>query len=537
MVAGLATGLAAIVVLGALVAPDRADQLSMAAFLRVPVEALVGIALFVLLPRRVGRVLAGIAGAALGALLLLKILDIGFYSALARPFDLVLDWGLLDDAERVLADSVGKAGAVAAAAGAVVLVAGVLVGTTLAALRLNSVVSRHKAGATRSLAVVGVAWGACASLGVQLAPDLPVAADSATSVAYAHAREARDGMSDEHRFAEEASVDAFRDTPADQLLTGLRGKDVLLAFVESYGRSAIEDAQFAPRVDDLLAAGGARLTAAGFAARSGFLTSPTAGGGSRLAHATLLSGLWVDNQQRYHDFVSGDRFTLTGAFGKAGWRTVGLMPGVTQPWPEGAVYRYSKTYAAWDLGYKGPPYTLSSMPDQFTLARYEQLERGRKDRPPLMATVPLISSHVPFTPIPRLVDWNGLGDGRLYAPMARASDPADEIWRSQARVRTEYRRSIEYSLNTLISYLTTYGDSRTVLVFLGDHQPAPVVTGPDASRDVPVTIVAKDPAVLDRISGWDWQDGLKPGPDAPVWRMDTFRDRFLAAFGPTHPDS
>jgi hypothetical protein len=89
-----------------------------------------------------------------------------------------------------------------------------------------------------------------------------------------------------------------------------------------------------------------------------------------------------------------------------------------------------------------------------------------------------------------------------------------------------------YSLNSLISYVETYGDDNLVLVFLGDHQPAPVVTGEDASRDVPITIVAHDPAVLDRISGWGWQDGLKPGPHAPVWRMDAFRDRFLTAFGP-----
>ncbi|EEP70131.1 CDP-alcohol phosphatidyltransferase [Micromonospora sp. ATCC 39149] len=70
-----------------------------------------------------------------------------------------------------------------------------------------------------------------------------------------------------------------------------------------------------------------------------------------------------------------------------------------------------------------------------------------------------------------------------------------------------------------------------MLVFLGDHQPSPVVTGENASRDVPITIVARDPRVLDRIDGWQWQDGLRPSPDAPVWRMDAFRDRFLTAFG------
>ena len=84
----------------------------------------------------------------------------------------------------------------------------------------------------------------------------------------------------------------------------------------------------------------------------------------------------------------------------------------------------------------------------------------------------------------------------------------------------------------LISYVQTYGDDGLVMVFLGDHQPAPVITGENASRDVPITIVARDPAVLERISGWGWQDGLRPDPQAPVWKMDAFRDRFLTAFGP-----
>ncbi len=45
------------------------------------------------------------------------------------------------------------------------------------------------------------------------------------------------------------------------------------------------------------------------------------------------------------------------------------------------------------------------------------------------------------------------------------------------------------------------------------------------------SVIARDPAVTRQIDGWDWQDGLRPAPDAPVWRIDTFRDRFLTAFG------
>jgi hypothetical protein len=99
------------------------------------------------------------------------------------------------------------------------------------------------------------------------------------------------------------------------------------------------------------------------------------------------------------------------------------------------------------------------------------------------------------------------------------------------RVRADYARAIAYSLESLISYIEKYGDDNLVLVFLGDHQPSTAVTGIRASRDVPITIVARDKAVLDRVSGWGWTEGLRPAPQAPVWRMDTFRDRFLTAFG------
>ena len=109
--------------------------------------------------------------------------------------------------------------------------------------------------------------------------------------------------------------------------------------------------------------------------------------------------------------------------------------------------------------------------------------------------------------------------------------PSPGILRDSAAVRAAYMQSVEYSVSSLISYVETYGDDNLVVVFLGDHQPSPVIVGDTASHDVPITIVARDPKVLDRISGWGWQPGLRPDPSAPVWRMDQFRDKFLTAFG------
>jgi hypothetical protein len=173
------------------------------------------------------------------------------------------------------------------------------------------------------------------------------------------------------------------------------------------------------------------------------------------------------------------------------------------------------------------------MPDQYTLLRFERAEHAARERRPVMAEITLVSSHAPWDPIPRLINWEDVGDGSVFSRMATGNAlPEAILTRKPGRVRANYRASIEYSLSSLISYVETYGNDDLVLIFLGDHQPSPIVTGYGVSRDVPITIVARDRTVLDCIQGWGWQPGLKPNAVAPVWRMDAFRDRFLTAFGP-----
>jgi hypothetical protein len=87
-------------------------------------------------------------------------------------------------------------------------------------------------------------------------------------------------------------------------------------------------------------------------------------------------------------------------------------------------------------------------------------------------------------------------------------------------------------MSSLVSFVQNAHDDNLVLVVLGDHQPSTIVSGNGASHDVPISIVTHDPTVLDRISPWKWQPGLLPDPQAPVWSMDSFRDRFLHAYGP-----
>jgi hypothetical protein len=534
ILAATVTVAAGLLVFAALVVPDRIANLKpgqsvLGGFLRIPLEGVLGAALLIALPARAGRWAAVTLGAGLAALTSLKIINMGFLAVLGRRFDPVLDWPLFADGFNYLTDTSGRVFAIGTVIGAVLLVAAVFAALILAVGRLARITARHRRPARRSVVALVGAWTVFALLGTQLLPGEPVASDSAAALARKTALSVPAALRDRTTFAAESRADAFRDTPVDQLLTGLRGKDVVIAVVESYGRSALEDPKQAALVDPALTAGTARLAAAGYAARSGFLTSSTYGGGSWLAHASFQSGLWIDNQQRYRQLVSGDRLTVTGAFKRAGWQTVGVEPGNSKAWPEAAFYGYDRVYDARNLGYRGPRFGWSSMPDQYVLAAFQRNEYA-PPHAPMMAEITLTSSHTPWTPVPRSIDWDAVGDGSVYAPMAREGEKRSVLWKDPGRVRIEYARSIAYSMSTLVSWTEKYGDDDLVLVIFGDHQAASTVSGRGAGHDVPITIVSHDPAVLDRISEWGWQDGLKPGPRAPVRKMDEFRDMFLTAF-------
>ncbi len=532
VVSAVLTGLAFLVVWLALTSPDQPDLLTPRAFARIPLEGLALVVLVLVLPTRARRVLAWVAGVVLALLAILRVFDIGFYEVLNRPFDLVIDWQYLDSAVGVVDHSAGRGAAIVAVAVAVLLSLLLVVVMPLAVLRMSRTVRRHRGSSFRAVGALAAVWLVCAALGVQAAPGTPVASAGTATYAYGQVSRIPTEIGDQRRFTAAAASDPQKDTPADQLLTGLRGKDVVFAFVESYGRVAVQGSSFSPGVRSVLRSGDADLRAAGFSTRSAFLTSPTFGAVSWLAHSTFQSGLWVDSQPRYDALVTSRRQTLSTLFARAGWRTVDVVPANTHDWPQGEFYGYDHVYDSRNVGYAGPRFGYPTMPDQYTLDAFHRLELARTDRAPVMAELDLLSSHAPWSRTPHLIDQELVGDGSVFDGMPDTLPSEKDIWPAPDRVRRAYGDSIEYTLRSLVSFVRRYGDDKLVLVVLGDHQPASIVSGTHSGHDVPITVVARDPAVLQRIGGWGWQAGMLPRPDAPVWRMDTFRDRFLSAFGP-----
>src|SRR5699024_7802491 len=187
------------------------------------------------------RVVAVLAGVLLGLLVLVKALDMGFRMVLDRPFDALNDWAYLPPALGVLSDSTGQTGAILAVVAAVLGSATVLVLMPLSVLRLCRFAAGHRTASTRVVGVLGMAWVVLAAGSVQLSPASRVASMSTVELAYDQVSHLRADIRDRQVFADAIEVDRFDEVPGTQLLTELRGRDVLLVFVESYGRVAVED--------------------------------------------------------------------------------------------------------------------------------------------------------------------------------------------------------------------------------------------------------------------------------------------------------
>lgn len=492
-------------------------------------EAAVLTAAFLLLPTSSWtRLAAWVCGLVVVFVSVLQLGDTTARMSLARPLNLYLDIQLVSAIANLLRGTLGEF------VGTMVLAGGLIALLTVGALLGFLLSTLHPEPGQRRQWIAGAAALAIALVAVPtrwIHPNGVALGLPAVQLAREQVRHVRSMMQENDRFGAEMAAAPDRYTSMPGLLDGLEGRDVILAFVESYGMSALDDDRYAPTIQPRLASMLASFESAGLHVVTGKLVAPSQGGMSWLGHGSVLSGLWLENQLRYDLLLASDRQTLVDDFEAAGYRTTALMPAITMAWPEGERFGYDRIYAWQDIGYAGPPLNWVTMPDQFTWSYLEYTIRHTDDRP-LFAEVGLISSHAPWTPIlPVLDDWESIGNGEVFAPFSDAGETPEELWRDGDRVREHYALAVGYAIDAMASYAARFVDEQTVLIALGDHQPAPLITGDDATRSVPVHVIARDPDVLEPFLRWDFLPGvLPPEMEGDGRRMDTFRDWFVNAY-------
>lgn len=502
-----------------------------AALLGLPAESLVALVVLLTIPGIMAqRLTAGAFAAIVVTGVLLASLDLAFRATIDRPFNLAEDGGAIADAFGVVQDAVGPIGAAVLVAliGAVVVGLGIVVAAS--ALRVGRTARAKGARGRAVVSTIAAAWVVLSLTGAQLVPGTPVAASGAGDTLVTASARAAASAQEQQAFERALAEDPLSSDPPSRPMSLLAGKDVVIAFVESYGRVAVESSSFTDDITRALDEGADTLERHGYSARSGFLTSPTFGGVSWLAHATLQSGVRVDSPRTYDRLLEHGRSTISGLFDEAGWHTMAVVPSNTRGWEAGeAFYGFDTVLDSRNMGYRGPAFGYARMPDQYTWKVYHD-RAGLDDPRPVMAEIDLVSSHAPWTPLPRIVPWDELGDGSVFTSHVGDGESSVTAWTDAERARELYADSVAYSLSAMFSYLETFPQQDLVLIVLGDHQPARVVSGADAGYDVPITIIAKDAAVFEAIESWEWEPGVRPSADAPVWAMQDFRDRFVDAF-------
>ena len=452
-------------------------------------EAFIIAPLMLLLPVGQARRFAGVGFASW--IMLATAVNLGTaatHMAFARPLNLYLDVPLLRSIYHLLVGNVGQFLAVCA----MLAGAAVLLGIALGLVRLllppvTYSIKRLPGIAALTLLVIATIGTALELNGVRLV-------DSARLPMVNSTRFQWQQMTDTHaaRLAFTAQLEA---APLEsQRLPGLAGHNVLLTFIESYGVSALDNPRYAEVLLPTLADMQQRLEERELHVVSGLLESPIRGGQSWLTHATALSGRWIDNQLWYQLMLDSDHSTLIDDFSATGQRTLAVMPAITLAWPEGETYSFDQIAAAKDIDYAGPALNWVTMPDQFTL---DYTQRHLLGESPVFAQLALISSHAPWTPIlPVIEEWSLIGDGSIFAPWENAGDPPEVLWQDIERIRDHYAWSVDYAVKVVGRWAERVVDDHTLMIVLGDHQAAPLITGDDASAAVPVHIVSGNPALL-----------------------------------------
>lgn len=296
-------------------------------------------------------------------------------------------------------------------------------------------------------------------------------------------------------------------------LAGLRGSDVYLIPLESYGAVVYDRPETAARLRPARERLAADIAAGGFEVVSAFMRSPTFGGASDLAQLGMLSGLDLSDPLRHDLLLTTDRPTLITLFRANGYRTFGFYPALFWDWPERVFYGYDQFVEGRGLDYPGPEFGYWKIPDQYAAARFEQLFPRDADSPPRFVFFPAITCHLPFNPVPPYqTDPQKLLGGTPFDPADSARALA--VKPDWLNMLPGYVAMVEYTYRWLGDYLRQPQPRETVYILVGDHQPAASVSGEGASWDVPVHIVSRDPALLARFTAQGFHAGLEPPREA-----------------------
>ena len=460
---------------------------------------------------------------ALGGLCLTLLLRAGANTALdyfyARPLELKYDVYLAPAMWDLVEDTAGTAVAIAVTAGAALLAIGV---ARLFAVLLRSALNAFpKPSALPLTALLLVTH-------LSLVPH-----ETATMAVLREVEAAYRVAQGDDEFEAQLALGRSELLTLPSDLGALKRQDVLLLFVESYGRLLWDDPAMRPAFEETLERIAQDAQASGYQVSSRFVRSTTVGGMSWLAHMSAMSGVACWNTPQWERLLASRVRPLADYFRAEGYETVSVMPAMDiDAWPEGRYFGFTRNFWARDLNYHGEKYAWSPMPDQFVLLRLQQEVLAKADGP-VFADVSMTSSHAPFSFIPPYHDGPWTTEA-LYQTLAE--EPAARapfLWTNYDP--DFYLKAVTYSLRSAAEFATRHYRREGVVIIMGDHQATRAVHRVDSKamghiRHVPMHVLTRDPELHRRLLGDGFVSGMTPSETAAVLPMERLKATMLRAF-------
>jgi len=257
------------------------------------------------------------------------------FTSLSRGFNPVGDMPLVGSFYDLLVGNLGSTVAIAAVIGSVLVIAGIAVALWWALLVWARLTLPRPLPAIASVVAVLLASLVATDVGARMGrwatPFSYPGTAFTTRIGVERIKIGRETLADLRIFQAAAASDPLSGQAG---LFDLVDRDVLVIFVESYGRTSLDTPFYADLHRATLTAAQDDLETRGLTMASTLLESPTQGGQSWLAHSTFANGLWIPNQTSYRAVLNSGRQTLFHLAEQAGFHTAAVMPQITIDWPE-----------------------------------------------------------------------------------------------------------------------------------------------------------------------------------------------------------
>lgn len=244
----------------------------------------------------------------------------------------------------------------------------------------------------------------------------------------------------------------LRNTPIQSKL------DIFFIIIESYGDILYTAPKYSKRYDLFLKQQQQILDDYNLVAFSQLSKSPTFGGMSWLASATLLTGNYVKTSA-HHSFLEHHKkqvYSIIDLLNDSGYATISVEPGSHyQAEEEKSFLRFEETFIRGDLNYQGEPYGWGLVPDQYTLGYISDIVIP-KQKERFFVQIKLVSTHSPFE-VPKIQDhWQKLNRAKAY--------------KNSPDILERYYQSIEYTMKSVVDFISQQRDD-SLYILVGDHQP------------------------------------------------------------------